>query len=252
MKEEKPKRKIGTIIKLVIAYIILFLFIGLFIYSAYKIVVWAIENKKTAEVTNEIIKEADVKLSSEDALVVKFENINAKNDRTVGWIYIQNTNVNYPILQYTDNDYYLVHSFDESYNTAGWIFLDYRNHYDELDQNTIVFGHGRKDGSMFGSLRNIFDDNWRSNKENLKVHFSTLTDSYKFEIFSAYNISDEDDYMTTYYTQSDIDKFKARSAYNFGVEVSESDKILTLQTCYNESKKLVIHAKLIEQTKKPA
>ena len=242
----KPKRSIGNKIKLVISTLLLLFFVGVFAFSLYKIIIWEKDNKKTQSVTNEIISEAEVVIKADESLSINFDKLLEKNKRVVGWIMVKNTNVNYPILQYSDNDYYLTHSFDESYNGAGWIFLDYRNNYKELDNNTIVFGHGRKDGSMFGSLRNIYDDSWRANKDNLIINYSTLTNNYRFQIFSAYTIHDTDDYMSIAYNNELINRFIQRSAYDFNVEVNENDKILTLQTCYNESKKLVIHAKLIQ------
>ena len=238
--------KLKNKIKLAIAFFFLIVFIGIFIYSLYKIIVWKIDNDKTRDLTENIIETAKPEVTLDNKVSIDFDALRKQNSDVVGWIMVSNTYVNYPIVQYTDNDYYLHRSFDKTLNGAGWIFMDYRNHIDTLDNNTIIFGHGRKDGSMFGSLRNIMDESWRNQKSNLDIMFTTLNDTYIFRIFSAYNINDTDDYLQMSFDQEFIDKITERSYFDFPDKATANDKILTLQTCYNESKKLVIHAKLIE------
>ena len=64
------------------------------------------------------------------------------------------TNINYPVVQTNDNEYYLGRAFDKSKNDAGWVFMDYRNDVNNLSDNTIIYGHGRLDKTVFGSLKN--------------------------------------------------------------------------------------------------
>ncbi len=86
---------------------------------------------------------------------VNFNELKEINSNTKGWIQVNGTNINYPFVQAKDNKYYLTHSFDKSYNGAGWVFLDYRNNVNSLSKNTIIYAHGRLDTTMFGSLKNI-------------------------------------------------------------------------------------------------
>lgn len=182
---------------------------------------------------------------------VNFDNLLKVNSDTKGWIRVNNTNVNLPFVQTTDNDYYLTHSFDKSRNSAGWIFLDYRNDINNLRANNIIYGHGRLDNTMFGSLRNAFNKSWYENVNNRNILITTPTQNMVFEIFSIYTIEPESYYITTKFStiekhQAFINTIKSRSIYNFNTEVTTNDKILTLSTCYDNVKRAVIHAKLIK------
>lgn len=182
---------------------------------------------------------------------VNFDNLLKINSDTKGWIRVNNTNVNLPFVQTTDNDYYLNHSFDKSINSAGWIFLDYRNDINNLRANNIIYGHGRLDNTMFGSLRNAFNKSWYQNVNNRNILITTPTQNMIFEIFSIYTIEPESYYITTRFSsiekhQAFINTIKSRSIYDFNTEVTTNDKILTLSTCYDNVKRAVIHAKLIK------
>ncbi len=186
---------------------------------------------------------------------VDFSNLLTKNNDTVAFIHINNTLVNYPVVKASDNNYYLKHSFDKKQNKAGWIFMDYRNSIDELSDNTVIYGHRRLDGTMFGTLKNILLPSWQNNKDNYVIFLSTLKENYLFQIFSIYTIKIEDYYITTNFNgvnekQKWIDTMKERNTASINTEVNINDKILTLSTCYgNSSKRLVVHAKLIKKQK---
>ena len=77
-------------------------------------------------------------------LEVDFNDLLAKNSDTVGWIQVQGTNINYPIVQTTNNDYYLNHAFDKTENKAGWVYMDYRNNAVDFNQNTIIYAHSQQ------------------------------------------------------------------------------------------------------------
>ena len=77
--------------------------------------------------------------------------------------------------------------------------MDYRNNHNNLDFNTIVYGHGRRDGSMFGSLINTLDKDWKNDKDNLVISLTTLNNSYLFQVFSIYYLDTTDDYININY-----------------------------------------------------
>ena len=175
-----------------------------------------------------------------------------KNNDTVGWISIKNTNVDYPVVQGKDNEYYLKHSFDKSSNGAGWVFVDYRNDLSNLNNNTIIYAHNVTKGElMFGSLKKLLDDQWNTNESNLVMNFNIKGVTIKWKIFSIYVIDNTNDYLITKFNDKArynefIEKIKERSIKDFNTEVTDNDKILTLSTCYDGSKKrLVVHAKKI-------
>ena len=186
-------------------------------------------------------------------LEVDFNEILAKNPDTVGWIQVKGTNINYPIVQTTDNSYYLNHAFDKSINDAGWVFMDYRNDAVNFNQNTIIYAHSRLTGSMFGSLKNILASSWYSNKNNHIIRLSTPTENTMWQVFSVYTTPKESYYITPSFStiesyQEFLNTMKSRSEVDFSAEVNPSDKILTLSTCKdNFGNRVVMHAKLIKK-----
>ena len=183
---------------------------------------------------------------------VDFNELKSINSNTKGWIQVNGTNINYPFVQAADNKYYLTHSYDKSYNGAGWVFLDYRNSINELSKNTIIYAHGRLDTTMFGSLKNILKSGWLNNSNNYVVKLSTEYENTLWQVFSVYHIPTTNDYIKVNFNSNDdfinwASILINRSAYNFNTSVSENDNILTLSTCYNDNEKVALHAKLIKK-----
>lgn len=182
---------------------------------------------------------------------VNFQDLKEKNSDTIGWIKVNGTNINYPFVQTKDNEFYLTHSFDKSYNKAGWVFLDYRNNNNNLDKNTIIYAHGRLNKTMFGSLKNVLSNKWLNNKDNFVVKLSTENQNTLWQVFSVYKIPTTSDYLQIDFSDNQeflsfSNKLIERSTFNFNTSINENDKILTLSTCYNNSDKVVLHAKLIK------
>lgn len=182
---------------------------------------------------------------------VDFNGLKKTNPDVVGWLKVNGTNINYPFVQSSDNDYYLTHSFNKSYNGAGWVFLDYRNNGTN-NKNTIIYAHGRSNKTMFGTLKNVLNNGWLSNTNNYVIKISTETENSLWQIFSVYRIPTTSDYLQTNFNdeteyQNFLDMIKDRSSHNFDTNVASTDNILTLSTCYNNSDKMVVHAKLIKK-----
>ena len=183
---------------------------------------------------------------------VNFDDLLKINNETKGWIQVNGTNINYPFVQTSNNDYYLTHSYDKSYNQAGWVFMDYRNDTVNYDKNTILYAHGMNNKTMFGSLRNILSSSWYNNTNNHIIKLSTPTENTLWQVFSVYHIETTNDYIQTEFTsdeeyQTFLDMLKGRSAVTFDTSLNTTDKILTLSTCYNKTDKVVMHAKLIKR-----
>ena len=183
---------------------------------------------------------------------VNFDDLLKINNETKGWIQVNGTNINYPFVQTSNNDYYLTHSYDKSYNQAGWVFMDYRNDIVNYDKNTILYAHGMNNKTMFGSLRNILSSSWYNNTNNHIIKLSTPTENTLWQVFSVYHIETTNDYIQTEFAsdeeyQSFLDMLKGRSAVTFDTSLNTTDKILTLSTCYNKTDKVVMHAKLIKR-----
>ena len=140
---------------------------------------WYMENRKNANMIKNITQDSVIQtiyidIPNEDTEEViqipvyelNFEKLFAVNNRTVGWIRVPNTTIDYPVAQASDNSFYLNHSFDKSWNSAGWIFADYRNKFDGTDKNIILYGHNRMDSSMFATLKNTQNPDWYNNSNN--------------------------------------------------------------------------------------
>lgn len=186
---------------------------------------------------------------------VDFSELKKTNKSTKGWIYVGGTNVNYPFVQHTDNKFYLNHSFDKKYNSAGWVFADYRNKLNGTDKNIIIYAHGRLDNSMFGSLRNIVKKDWFNDSTNHIVKISTEKENTLWQVFSVYKIKNTNDYIQTEFNSDEeylqfLNKLKERSKFNFKTSINSKDQILTLSTCYDDDYRVVLHAKLIKKEKK--
>ena len=185
---------------------------------------------------------------------VDFNGLKRTNPDVVGWLKVNGTNINYPFVQSSDNDYYLTHSFNKSYNGGGWVFLDYRNNGTN-NKNTIIYAHGRSDKTMFGTLKNVLNNGWLNNTNNYVIKIFTETENSLWQIFSVYRIPTTSDYLQTNFNdeteyQNFLDMIKDRSSHNFDTNVASTDNILTLSTCYNNSDKIVVHAKLIKKENK--
>ena len=185
---------------------------------------------------------------------VNFSDLKKTNSDVVGWLKVNGTNINYPFVQGSDNKYYLTHSFNKSYNAAGWVFLDYRNNSTN-NKNTIIYAHGRTDKTMFGTLRKVLNNGWLNNTNNYVIKISTEKENSLWQVFSVYHIPTTSDYLQTDFSddtayQNFLDMIKNRSSHNFNTTVTSTDNILTLSTCYSNSDKIVVHAKLIKKETK--
>ena len=176
------------------------------------------------------------------------------NEDVVGELIVNNTNVDYPVVQATDNDYYLEHNINKEKNANGWIYLDFRNDAMNLDKNNIIYGHNMYySGVMFGTLYKTANSNWYTNPENQIITYNTLYEDMKFQIFSIYRVPETNDYLKVFFDDDAdflefADMITNRSIYDFNVPIDADDKIITLSTCSNNgTKRLVIHAVLIDE-----
>lgn len=266
----QKKRKIFNIYTFIIVASILIALVG-----GYFLFKWFFDGAKTEKLNDEIKDNVTIEESTGGEAVnppaeetttltdywkymqmslinVDFNALKSINQDTVGWIQVNGTNINYPIVQSGDNNYYLQHAFDGSYNNAGWIFADYRNNLGNLSKNNIIYGHGRLDSTMFGSLKNILTSDWYNNADNHVVKLSTPSQNTLWQVFSVYAIEAESYYITTEFpTNNQYDLFlktiSGRSIFSFNADVNTSDVILTLSTCQdNYNHRVVMHAKLIK------
>ena len=181
-----------------------------------------------------------------------FDELLKKNSDTVGYLQVNNTKINYPVVKSSTNSYYLNRDFNKRKNSMGWIFMDYRNNDKDLDKNTIIYGHNIKQGIMFGTLKYALNSSWYKKDSNQIITFNTPTKNMKWRIFSIYKIPATEDYLKTEFTSDEeflefTNMLKNRSIHNFNVEIDGNSKILTLSTCFSHSTRHVVHAVLVSE-----
>ena len=250
-KKNKSKKYKKAILNLVI-YIML---LSILLYSGIKIYKWykdKTNNNKIAEqIRDTVIVEEKNEDENKEESKVDFNKLKEQNSDAVAWIKVNNTNIEYPVVKGSNNSFYLNHSFDKSNNSAGWIFADYRNKFDNTDKNIVIYGHNMKDNSMFGSLKNILNSDWYDNEENTNIILYTENEKCIYKVFSIYKIESEDYYIKKEFSDDNnfeqfVNTIKKRSIKEFNTDVSKDDNILTLSTCANNNKYIVVlHAKKI-------
>lgn len=247
-KERKTRKKIAFFC-IIVALFIVAIFSGLKIYN------WLNENRENKNIENTLSDTVtvDETVESVDKYNIDFDSLKQMNIDTVAWLKVNGTNIEYPVVKATNNDYYMTHNFEKKYNSAGWAFMDCNNKADGTDKNIIVYGHNRRDNSMFGTLRNILTKDWQENAENYIIPFITAEEKSEYRVFSVYTIEEEDYYITKDFKNEDefnnfVQTLKNRSVKDFEVEVNGENKILTLSTCANDNNhRVVLHAVKIEQ-----
>lgn len=172
------------------------------------------------------------------------------NSDYVGWISVEGTDIEYPVVLAKDNDYYLDHNFYHEPDKVGAIFMDYRNSADQLGENTVIYGHNMKDESMFGSLKKLIHEDVI---DDPKITLEFQGEIYEWQVFSAYetyeadwmqvDFENDEDY-TTYINslQQESEKFPLVE------KLTSSDKLITLATCTpnDRNERLVVQGKLIK------
>ena len=178
---------------------------------------------------------------------VDWESLTAINQDIIAWIQIEGTEISYPVMKGTDNDYYLHHTFERNSNSAGSIFIEYTNSSDFQDCNTIIYGHNMRNGSMFGLLKKYFQS--QDSLPGRYVWICTPEKDYRYEIFSSHVVDAAGEVYTLFSApdqqfQQYLDSMKAQSLVDFGVDVTKEDKIITLSTCTgNDATRFVVQAR---------
>ena len=237
----KKKNKILiTLIQIVLIAVIIF--------SGIKIIEWIKNNKKNKDIMSEIKENVVINNemdSNNEEYKIDFAKLKQKNSDAIAWIKVNGTDIDFPVVKGTDNSYYLTHNFDKEKNKAGWIFADYRNKFDGTDKNIIIYGHNMKNGSMLASLKDVIKEEWYNSENNKYIALITENENCKYQVFSVYQIETEEYYLQTNILnfKEFVEKIKGRSKKDFNVDIKETDSILTLSTCADNTKyRVVLHA----------
>lgn len=182
---------------------------------------------------------------------IDFDELKKINDDCVAWIYIEDTDINYPIVQGSDNSYYLKHLIDGKWNSSGSIFMDSRVSADISDRHCIIYGHHMKNGTMFSGLTKYKEQEYfDAHPEGWLI---TPEGTYRIEFFAGYvanvksaawdlGFESDDDFVS--WTQ----EAKKQSWFASALSPAVTDRILTLSTCSYEfdNARYVLHGVLYE------
>lgn len=180
------------------------------------------------------------------------------NGDVLGWIQIPDMEISYPLVQGTDNDYYLHNTWQKKSSSVGAIFADYRNSRDLRDFNTVIYGHNMKNNSMFGQLDQFRDEVFL--KEHPYVYLVDGDGSRKYQIFAAYEVSvaTAEAYQLSFPQEDDrqafIDTCQSLSHLDSGVTPAVDSPIITLSTCtgWGYSTRWVVQATLVQEVPRTA
>ncbi|MBR1623659.1 MAG: class B sortase, partial [Pseudobutyrivibrio sp.] len=175
------------------------------------------------------------------------------NPDVIGWIYIEGTDISYPIMYSGDDEAYLHATIDGEYAKAGSIFLEGYNLPDFTDSHNIIYGHNMRNLSMFGSLKLYkSEDNYLDEHKYFQI--ITPSEKMRFEIFSYFDTEPGSWVYTVPYSDSeefaDYISELLRHSYvktDLGDEVSSKDQIVTLSTCSANEMRFTIHGALQEK-----
>ncbi len=217
------------------------IFLVIFIFAIAMIVNWYIQTQKDDKLAEKTRREVVV-TKKDDEIEINFKKLKSINKEVVGWIRVENTNIDYPIMQTNNNDFYLSNNIYKEYSSSGSIFMDYRNNNFE-DDNTVIYGHNMKNNAMFGELKKIYEGKI---KGSIKIYQESGVKRYN--IFATRIIDPDksiDINMETEGFEQYIENAKSNSSIKFNVNVNSHDKIITLATCsYNRKERMLIHGVL--------
>ena len=229
------KKTIRTLINLILICILIF--------SGYKIYSKLAEYKKADTVYNDLRNQSSTSTNKHDDLT-------ALNPDYRLWINVENTNIDYPVVQGEDNKFYLTKDFNKNYLASGSIFMEYRNDF-ENDKSVIVYGHHMRNKTMFGELANFKKEDFFKKNNLITIEYKGKT--YTYEVFSAFvaDLSKDDYLKVSFEDDSDfqdyINYLTDKSIYKSNIDVSSNDKIITLYTCSYEfdNARTIVSGKLI-------
>lgn len=210
------------------------------------------DNIARAEAGEPVIVVEDKSKESEELQKIRaqLQALAVKNPDTYGWIVVENTKINYPIVQGDDNDYYLDHAFTGDYLPIGSVFADYRNNTSiNKNYNTVFYAHNITSGAMFHDVTKFFEDEYF---DNVQIVIYTFDGKFVYEPFAIYESRHDNNYFKTGFTSFEdfknfTEKIKGDATKVKDIDFTESDRIITLSTCTNgaATQRYALHARLV-------
>ena len=187
---------------------------------------------------------------TKEELTEQVRQLSNEHDDSVGWLYVPDTNIDYPIMQSGDNDYYTRRAADGSYLYAGSLFMDYRNSSDFTDFNSVIYGHNMGNGTMFADIPNYENEEYFMNHS-----YGWLTTENDVRLIDFFAVARTSDTSGLYLAAPNFNEWdnqlrNCASIYK-EIGISEEDNLITLSTCTSAegNSRTILVGKIIESRK---
>lgn len=256
-KRKKKQIKQNKKLKIAVLGILIFIFaigigyIGYYIYNNFK-------SQNEPVLSNIAVDDKQI-TETKTERILQLEELKKQNNDIIGWIEIENTIINYPVLQCEDNSFYMTHNYKKEYSAEGSIFLDKDYNWELPSSNLLLYGHNNKNKTMFAELLNYKEESYY--KEHPTIRFTTLAEDKTYEIIAVfksrvYYKSEKDVFRYYYFINAEneeeynnyINESKKASLYDTGKTATYGDQLLTLSTCEysQEDGRFVVVAKKVQ------
>lgn len=257
MKSRHSKKSNNKLKKIVLLLLIVVFVCGIgytiyYLYNSYK------DKKDNTNILNNVIVDDTPVTEEKTEKMLQLEELQKENNEIIGWLEIEDTNINLPVCQTTDNDFYLTHNYKKEKSKGGSLFLDKNFDLINGSSNYLIYGHRNTQGLMFEDLLKYSKEDFYNNHKTIK--FTTNKDDSIYEIMSVFysrvyykkekdvfryynfvNANNEEEYNDF------VNNCKKSSIYNTGVTANYGDQLLTLSTCEysQEDGRFVVVAKKV-------
>ena len=259
MKNRARHSKQSNKVKSIILIILCILFITGICYISYYLYNYHKNKADNIDILNNVEIDNTQVTEQKTERMLQLEKLQKENEEIIGYLEIEGTNINYPVCQSTDNDYYIRHNYKKEYSKDGAIFLDKDYDWNIPSSNLLLYGHNNKNGTMFQSLLEYAKEDFY--KEHTKIRFTTNKEDSIYEIISVfysrvYYKSEQNVFRYYYFVNAEneeeynefVNNAKKSSIYNIETTAKYSDQLLTLSTCEysQEDGRFVVVAKKLE------
>lgn len=251
----KLRRRCNYIMRKIVYTIITILLIGLVLISSYLIFKEKKQNEKQENTFEDLIEIVEENIENQEERKIDINKLYEENKDIVGWLKIDNTTINYPIMQnINDPNYYLHRDFYKNYFSYGTPYMAKQCNLNS--DNIVIYGHHMKNNKMFGELEKYKSKDFYNNHKI--ITFTTLEKEYSYEIFAVFKTTVYTKNTFRYYENINFENKKMyndfinickdKSLYQTGIEIKDKEKLITLSTCEysNKNSRLVIVARKIK------
>lgn len=257
MKSRHSKKSNNKLKKIVLLLLIVVFVCGIgytiyYLYNSYK------DKKDNTNILDNVIVDDTPVTEEKTEKMLQLEELQKENNEIIGWLEIEDTNINLPVCQTTDNDFYLTHNYKKEKSKGGSLFLDKNFDLINGSSNYLIYGHRNTQGLMFEDLLKYSKEDFYNNHKTIK--FTTNKDDSIYEIMSVFysrvyykkekdvfryynfvNANNEEEYNDF------VNNCKKSSIYDTGVTANYGDQLLTLSTCEysQEDGRFVVVAKKV-------